>query len=333
MSHSNQTIVGVDLGGTSLRALVVDGRNRILAVVKTPTKVSGKAGDVIEDIAEAVKEAVKVAGVRLGDIAAVSIGAPGAIDAVHGVVREAPNLGWKDVALGTELRKLLGRPVLVNNDVNVGVVGEHALGAGRGARELVGIFVGTGIGGGIIAHGRLYQGSRGAAGEVGHMVLEVNGPLCACGRRGCSEALASRTAMERDVRAAIKAGKKSAVLKIMKERRRDRMTSSVIARALKKNDPVMRKVIKRAQRYLGILVASVVNLLDPEVVVIGGGVTERLGEEFVEPIRRTAYEFFLRQADAERVRIVPGQLGDEAGALGAVVLARQKLGAGRQAAR
>ncbi len=325
MSRQNQIMVGVDLGGTSLRALVVDRSNKILAVVKTPTKVSGGPSALIEEIAEAVKEAVKAAGLKLRQIAAVSIGAPGSVDHERGIVREAPNLGWKDVPLGAALKRLLGLPILVDNDVNVGVVGEHALGAGRGAQEVVGIFVGTGIGGGIILGGRIYQGVRGAAGEIGHMILQVDGPRCPCGRRGCAEALASRTAMERDVRAAIKAGKKSVVLKIMKERHRLRMTSSVIARALKKKDPVMRKVMKRAQRYLGILVATVVNLLDPEVVVIGGGVAERLGEDFVAPIRKTAYEYFLRQRDAKRVRIVRGKLGDDAGALGAVVLARQRL--------
>ncbi len=321
-------IVGVDLGGTSVRAMVVDHKNKILSVVKIPTKVSREAGALIAEIADAVKDAVKTAGVARREVAAVSVGAPGSVDRARGVVHEAPNLGWNEVPLGPELKKLLGVPVLVDNDVNVGVVGEHALGAGRGAQELVGIFVGTGIGGGIISRGQLYVGCRGAAGEIGHMVLQVGGPRCGCGRRGCAEALASRTAMERDVRAAIKSGKKSMVLKIMKEQRRKRMTSSVIARALKKNDPVMRKVMKRAQHYLGVLVANVINLLDPQCVVIGGGIAERLGEAFVGPIRKTAYKHFICERDRGRVKIVPGSLGDSAGALGAVVLARRRLKGG-----
>jgi glucokinase len=204
-------------------------------------------------------------------------------------------------------------------------VGEHALGAGRRTNELVGIFVGTGIGGGIIMRGRLFEGSRGSAGEIGHVVIQADGPRCGCGKRGCAEALASRTAMERDVRAAIKAGRKSDVLEIMKERNRERMTSSIIVRALKRKDRVMREVIARAQHYLGILVANVVNVLDPECVVIGGGLAERLGEDFVGPIRKTAYHYFLQQRGTERVAILPGQLGDQSGALGAAVLARQRL--------
>jgi glucokinase len=245
---------------------------------------------------------------------------------VGGVVHHAPNLGWKKVALGPKLEALLKVPVFVENDVNVGVIGEYALGAGRGAQELVGIFVGTGIGAGIVTGGRLYLGARGAAGEIGHTIVEINGPRCGCGNRGCAEALASRTAMERDVRAAIRRGEKSIVLKLMKERGRERMTSSIIQRALKERDPVMQKVMAHAQFCLGILVANVVNMLDPEYVIIGGGIAGRLGKDYVTPIRKTAYEYFLRRHDARRVKIVPGVLGDDAGPLGAVVLARERLG-------
>jgi len=272
-----------------------------------------------------VKRSVADAGLTLTEIAAVGIGIPGAVDPVRGIVHKAPNLGWNNVPLGRELKRLLRVPIIVDNDVNVGTVGEHALGAGERLHEIVGIFVGTGIGGGIILGGELYYGYRGSAGEIGHMVLEVNGPRCGCGRRGCLEALASRTAMERDVRAAVKAGQKSIVLQIMKERNRSRMTSGIIGRALKKRDPVMREVMKRAQYYLGLAVANVVNILDPERVVIGGGIAERLGEDFVAPMRPTAYQHFLNPDKAQRIKILPGWLGDNAGAMGAVVLARQRL--------
>ena len=323
MVPSKEVIVGIDMGGTSLRALVVNSHNEILAIEKEPTNVTHKPDALIRDLAAMVE--VRAAGLRKSQLRAVSIGAPGAVDPEHGVVYHAPNLGWDAVPLGATLGKLLHVPVFAENDVNAGVVGEHALGAGRGAKELVGIFVGTGIGGGIISKGQLYLGSRGAAAEVGHMIVQVDGPLCGCGNHGCIEALASRTAMERDVREAIRGGEKSCVLKLMEERGKDRMTSSIIQRALKKNDPVMRKVVKRAQYYLGMLVASVVNMLDPECVVIGGGIAERLGEYYVAPIRKTAYENFLRRHDAERVKVVCGTLGDNAGALGAVVLARRRL--------
>jgi len=326
MVPAKEVMVGVDMGGTSLRALVVNAQNEILAIEKTPTNVALKPEGLIRELALMVEDVVRSVGLRKSQLRAVSIGAPGAVDPEHGVVYHAPNLaGWDEVPLGAMLGKLLRVPVFVENDVNVGVAGEHALGAGQGTQELVGIFVGTGIGGGIISRGQLYLGSRGAAAEVGHMIVQVDGPLCGCGSHGCIEALASRTAMERDVREAIRAGQKSCVLKLMEERGKDRMTSSIIQRAIRKGDPVMRKVMKRAQYFLGMAVASVVNLLDPECVVMGGGIAERLGEYFVAPIRKTAYENFLRRHDADRVKIVPGSLGDNAGPLGAVVLARKRL--------
>ena len=325
MAKKDEVIVGVDMGATSVKALVVDGRNRVLAVEKIPTNRAQRARALIAEIAAMVGRAMRKSGRKRSALRAVSIGAPGAIDPKRGMVHEAPNLGWKDVPLGRELRNLLRVPVVVDNDVNVGVVGEHALGAGARVDEMMGIFVGTGIGGGIISRGRLFGGSSGSAGEVGHTVLLADGPLCGCGRRGCAEALASRTAMERDVRAAIQTGRTSVIPEIMRKRHKDRMTSSVIHAALKAKDPLMREVMERAQYYLGILVGNVVNLLDPARVVIGGGLAERMGEEFVTPIRNTAHEYFLHQADVDRVKIVPGTLGDNAGALGAVVLARQRL--------
>jgi glucokinase len=325
MAKTSDYYVGVDLGGTSLRVLVADAENKVLATRKVRTLQSGGPSRLIQRIAGVVEAALQDAGVRRASVRAVSVGAPGPIDRSRGIVEEAPNLGWRRVPLRSELRQLLRVPVFVDNDVNVGLVGEHALGAGRGAKNVVGIFVGTGIGGALILDGQLYEGSRGGAGEIGHTVIAVGGPLCGCGRRGCAEALASRTAMERDVRAAIKTGRKSHVLKIMKKKNKERMTSSIIAAALKKNDPVMREVMERAQFHLGILASNAVNLLDPECIVVGGGIAARLKESYVGPIRETAYEYFLRPSDRDRVRIMPGRLGDDAGALGAIVLARQRL--------
>jgi len=294
-------------------------------VEKAPTRRDKRTGELISEIAALVEDAVDSARRKWTQVRAVSFGAPGAVNPERGIVHRAPNLGWTNVALGPRLQELLGVPILVENDVNVGVMGEYALGAAKGAQDVVGVFVGTGIGGGIISRGKLYEGARGAAGEVGHIVIQVDGPKCGCGKRGCAEALASRTAMEREVRAALKAGKKSVIPKIMKKRSKKRMTSSVIQAALKKKDPLMREVLKHTQYYLGILVANIVNTLDPQVVVIGGGIAERLQEDYVGPVRKTAYTYFLQSRDAERVKIVPGVLGDNAGALGAVVLARQRL--------
>jgi len=326
MRKKQSFIVGVDLGGTSMKVIVADSRYNILASGKKKTEVGPKPKTLINDIAGLVERAAADAGVKVRALGGVSIGAPGSIDVARGVVTDAPNLGWRNVKLAAELKSRLGVPVVVDNDVNVGVVGEHALGAGERVSELVGVFVGTGIGGGIICGGELYEGGHGWAGEIGHTVLLADGPVCGCGHRGCAEALASRTAMERDVRDAVKAGRPSVVTSIMKERNKDRMTSSVIQAALDQNDSVMKDVIKRAEDYLGILVANIVNVLDPERVVIGGGIAGRLGEDFVGPIRKTAAKYFLHPEAIKRIKIVKGTLGDDAGALGAAVLARKRLG-------
>jgi glucokinase len=230
------------------------------------------------------------------------------------------------VPLGRLLSNAIGGArVFLDNDVRVAVLGEYAYGVGRGTQTMVGVFVGTGIGGGVVVNGQLHLGRRGAAGEIGHMTLKPGGPRCPCGKRGCAEALASRTSIERDVRELIERGEKSMVLKLMKKEGRPRLTSSVVARALAEGDPVMLDVFARAQRYIGLLVANVVNTLDPEVVVIGGGLAERLGEEMVEPIRKTAYKHFLLQRDREQVRVVATELKDRAAPMGAAFVARQRL--------
>jgi glucokinase len=326
LPEKTDVILGVDLGGTSLRAAALDRRNRILAVEKTPTQSGVAAAGLIKDIAANARNAVAAAGVPWTRVRAICAGVPGAVDSEHGIVYKAPNLGWENVRLAGKLESILSVPVFVENDVNAGTMAEYMLGAGKGMRNMIGIFVGTGIGGGLIFEGKLHEGYRGAAGEIGHMVLERNGPRCGCGKKGCVEALASRTAMERDVRTAIRHGAKSVVTEIMKERKRTRMTSSVIMRALAKRDPLMLQVMKRAQYHLGILVANLINTLDPEAVVIGGGIAERLAEAFVAPIRKTAWEYLLRQDGRERIKILPGILGDNAGALGAALLARRHLG-------
>jgi glucokinase len=190
---------------------------------------------------------------------------------------------------------------------------------------MVGIFVGTGIGGGIIVGHHTHHGGRGAAGEIGHMTILPHGPRCSCGKRGCVEAVASRTAMEREVFALIKKGWKSKVPKLMRKLGADKLTSSIIERALDEGDEVMHKVFRDAQYYIGLLAGNLANALDPEVIVIGGGLAERMGERMVERIREHAYKHFLLQRDREQVRIVATELKDMAAPLGAAFLARERV--------
>ena len=319
-----KTYAGIDLGGTSMVAVIANGHGKILGSSDRPTDRTLKPSGLIEQIADMVRDAAKDASVKVSKLDAVGIGAPGAIDPEKGIVVRAPNLNWTNVPLARELRKLLGPDVALGNDVQVAILGEHAYGVARGHNRVVGIWVGTGVGGGLIIDGQLSRGARGAAGEVGHTVFDENGPICGCGRRGCLEAYASRTAIERDVMAASKASKKpSAVVAIMKERKKTRMTSSVLQRALAVNDPIVRDVMAKAQHKLGLLAANLVNILDPEMIVIGGGIAQRLKEDFVAPIREVARTRFLRPDPEGNVHIDHSTLGDYSGALGACALAER----------
>jgi glucokinase len=333
MAKSPGLIIGVDLGGTKMHVAAVDEAGELLAQARGKTHPEEGADAVIGRLADLVRDVAAQRGAALADIAAISLGVPGEVNEDSGVVDTAPNLGWVDVPLAQSLSSSLGLDgartrIFLDNDVRVATLGEHAYGVGKGSRTMVGLFVGTGIGGGIIIDGKPHRGGRGSAGELGHMCLAPDGPRCSCGHRGCAEALASRTAMERDVRAALKRGHKSK----LKLGKKQRLTSSAIAKALDDGDKVMHKVWGRALKQLGLLVGNLVNALDPEVVVIGGGLAERLGEEMVRPIREVAYERFLLERDRERVHIEATQLKDAGAPLGAAYLARQKLAATEPAA-
>jgi glucokinase len=317
---------GIDLGGTSMIAVVADRRGKVLGTSGCTTNRTAKPAALIAEIAEQMQSAARDAGVKTKSLGGIGIGAPGAVDPKKGTVVRAPNLGWSDVPLARELKKHTGADVALGNDVQVAILGEHAFGVARGLSRVVGIWVGTGIGGGIIIDGELQRGARGAAGEIGHTVIfGEDGPQCGCGRHGCVEAIASRTAIEREVRARSTKAKESAALKIMRERNKPRMTSSVLQRALAASDPIVTAVMAEAEHALGLLAGNLVNILDPEMVVIGGGIAQRLQKAFVDPIREVAKSRFLRPDPEGNVRIEHATLGDYSGALGACALARKSV--------
>ncbi len=324
METNDPLIVGVDLGGTNIEAAVVRG-GTVLASKKKKTKAKRGVDTVLDRIAETVTKAIDRLDGDASAIEALCIGAPGAVDPQTGVVLSAPNLDWHEVPLGEALHERLDMPVMVSNDVNIGVVGEHVYGAGKGALHMVGIFVGSGIGGGVVIDGTLHSGWRGAAGEIGHMVVKPHGRVCGCGREGCVEAYASKTAMEKIIREEQARGRATEVFDIMDAKGKEKLTSSVIEAALDAEDPLMEEAMQQAQYYLGLLTANLVNVLDPEVVVYGGGVVERLGAPFLEPIARTARAHYLQRRGAEDIRIVPAALGDDAGPVGAAVLAQRRM--------
>lgn len=320
-------VVGVDMGGTKILSAVIDVDGNILGTAKVPTKADEGTSIVIDRIADAIQKAIGKSGVNHASIAAVGIGAPGPLDPETGVVIFAPNLGWRDVPLKAELEARVGIPTFVDNDVNVGTLGEHAFGAGKGVQNVVGIFVGTGIGGGIILQGELFHGASKTAGEIGHIIVKADGPKCGCGVRGCLEALASRTAMTKQLQKAIeKKGKKSVISKLT-DGDLSAIRSGVLAKAIRSKDKLTLKVFKKATKYLGVGIGSIVNFLNPEMIILGGGVVEALDDTFLDNIRAAAEKYALPNT-LDGVQIVRAKLGDNSGILGAAALARQRSGAG-----
>lgn len=308
--------IGVDLGGTSLRAAAVDEAGQVLGRGDTKTRAEEGREAVVERLVQVIEEARSQAG---GKAVGIGIGVPGAVDSATGQVRFAPNLGWRDIPLGPELEERLGVPVVLDNDVNVAVLGEQRFGAAKGRLHVVGVWVGTGIGGGLLVDGQLVRGSRGAAGELGHSVLLPDGPACGCGARGCVEALASRSAMDREIMRRLGRGEASVVPEIMERSGKARITSGVLKKALAAGDTVVEEVLAQTQRYLALAIATWLNVLDSQVVVVGGGVAEKLGRAFVDPIGEEA-ERLRFPSGGDPTEYVVAELGDDSGILGAAGL-------------
>ena len=317
---SARVTAGVDLGGTKIQTVVL--RNGAVAgSARLLTPQTGVAEDVIDAIVRTVRAALVGTDAATADLAAVGIGSPGEVDAKAGAVLLATNVpGFSDrVELGPLVSsKLGGVEVRVGNDVSVGVLGEYTRGAGRPFENLLGVWVGTGVGGGLVFGGELYDG-KGAAGEFGHMVVKPGGLSCACGRRGCIEAYAGRVSMERRAQRLVKRGHKTTLFSIMDERGRNRLTSGVYATALERGDHMTRRLIDEAAWALGLGLASSQNLLDLEAIIVGGGLGDRLGQPFVDQIvEQMTPHLFVPDAPPTVLRT---ELGDLSGAVGAAVLA------------
>ncbi len=310
---------GIDLGGTKIQAAIVTPQGEVIGDARRPTPIEGGPADVASQMAEALVEAAEAAGTQTDSLAGVGVGSPGDSDERTGVVSEARNLpGWEgSFPLGETLSDALGTPVRVANDVDVATNAEFKLGAGKPFNSLLGVFWGTGVGGGIILDGKRWLG-RGAAGEIGHMVVVRGGARCPCGRRGCMEAYAGRGAMEAQARREHDRGTKTELFKIMRKRGRDRLTSSIWARALEHEDELTIKLLDRAVKAIGAAAASAVNLIDVEAVIIGGGLGARLGEPYVERIRKQMLKHLF--VDERPPAIELAALGDFGGAIGASLL-------------
>ncbi len=317
---TNRVTAGVDLGGTKIQTVVLDGE-KVVGSARVLTPQTGDPSDVIDAIVGTIRTSLQAAAVTEADLEAIGIGTPGEIDADAGAVLLAANVpGFSErVELGPPVSAALnGAKVTVDNDVSVGVLGEHRRGAGRPFKNLLGVWVGTGVGGGLVLDGELHDG-RGAAGEIGHMVVKPGGRRCSCGRRGCVEAYAGRMTMERRARRLVKRGRKTSLFRIMRTRGRDRLSSGVYARALERGDRMTRELIEDATWALGIGLASAQNLLDLDAIIVGGGLGDRLGQPFVDRIveQMTPHLFVPGKPPV----VLRTELGDLSGAVGAAVVA------------
>ena len=319
---------GIDLGGTKIQTAIVDEAGEVAGQSRRPTPTSGGPAGVADEMAAALREAADAAGLETGALEGIGVGSPGRVDDAAGTVTGAKNLpDWGgSFDLRTALEGACGAPVSLGNDVQVATDGEFALGAGRPYRSLLGVFWGTGVGGGIVLDGKPWIG-RDAAGEIGHVVVKLDGAPCPCGRKGCMEAYAGRWAMELRARRDVERGEKTVLFKIMEERGRTRLTSGVWSRALYRGDEMAERLIERAVRALGAGIASSINLLDVEAVIIGGGLGLRLGEPYVERIREAMMPHLF--ADANPPAVALASLGDLGGAIGASLLVGSATTAGR----
>jgi glucokinase len=310
---------GIDLGGTKIQTVVVDAGGTVLGEARLPTPTSGGPADVAEALEAALREAAAAAGAAPEELAGIGVGAPGDADGKTGIVSGARNLpGWEgSFPLGETLADALGTEVRIGNDVQVAVEGEHQLGAGKEFDSLLGVWWGTGVGGGIVLNGKPWLG-RGAAGEIGHVVVERGGARCPCGRRGCMEAYAGRAAMEAEARRQHEDGKKTDLFKLMRKHEKPRLTSGIWERAIDHGDHLAMELIERAIEALGTGVASVCNVLDVEAVILGGGLGTRFGERYMAPLTTEMGKHLFVNERPPALRVAA--LGDLGGAIGASLL-------------
>ncbi len=272
----------LDIGGTKVLGAIFDDKEQIVYRLKKKTKESGDSSENVEEvIISVVDEMRKDFGIKKDQISAIAAGAPGVIDQKSGIVLFSPNLPWRDYDIKTPIEKKFGVPFSIGNDVNVGVLGEYKYGAAKGYKNVVGFFVGTGMGGGLILNGRLFTGNKFKAAEYGHMVLNPEGPLCNCGQRGCLEAFSSKKGMGAYISQQISRGRKS----VMADKLENGVfKSSVLKKALAAKDAVAVEAVDRACHYLAIATGNMINTFSPDIVVYGGGVIEAVGDIFLEKI-------------------------------------------------
>jgi len=325
MARSNKPVVAVDIGGTKITSAVITGEGKMISRIYSLTLAHEGPKKVIDHMVDAVRLSLRKAGLDLSSIGGVGVAAAAIIDIGRGLVSDAPNLPrWHNIPLRDSLADSLGKPVFLLNDASAAALGEHRMGAGRGLDNLIYITVSTGIGGGLVINGQLYNGTDGCAAEIGHMIVLVDGPLCNCGQRGCFEALASGTAIARVAVERLEAGGQSCLTELTHGKIGD-VTAELVSEAARRDDSLALDVIDEAARYLGIGLANLVNIINPQMIIMGGGVS-RMGGMLFRPARKSMKEHAFK-LPARTVRLVRPRLGMDAGLMGAAIYTQESLGA------
>jgi len=306
----------IDLGGTKLRALVADLEGDVRSEVIRSSEADKGPDHVIARMIETLEEAAAEASVAVAQLSAVGVASPGALDLVRGLVFEAPQLaGWNGVPLVEMMSERLGLPVILENDANAASLGENRFGAGRGTRFMIYLTISTGVGGGIIIDGKVYHGISGSAGELGHMVVWFNGPRCLCGERGCLEAIASGTGLAWRAQELVGAGEAPGLERIKRER--GELDADEIADAARSGDGDAGRLFDEAGLYLGVALANYINIFNPEMIVLGGGVVTGAGDLFFDHAERITRQL-ARKEPLKHVRLERAALGDRSGPLGMI---------------
>lgn len=309
--------IGIDLGGTKiLIGLVEKESGKVVSHIKKKTKKEKGPENIVRKMVEGVEELLEESGKSFTEISSIGIGSAGQIDRKNGIIIGAPNLDCYNLNLKEILQNKFNIPVFVGNDVEVATIGEQKFGAGKGCADFVCVFVGTGIGSAIVKNGHIIYGATGTAGELGHIIVDLNGRPCACGAHGCLEAYASRSAIETRIEGALKKGRKSCISEYLEEGKA--ITSSMIRKSIEREDELVTQCVSEASEYLSGGLASVINLINPELIILGGGLVEAVDYFYKQTIKKAKSKSL--PVPAEKIRFSKTILGDYSGVIGAALL-------------
>lgn len=309
--------IGIDLGGTKILIALVDrNTGEVLNHIKKKTKKDKGPKNIIKKMLEGIEELIEESGKAIDDISSIGVGAAGQIDRQSGVLIAAANLDCYDLNIKEILSKKFNIPVYVGNDVEIAAIGEQKFGSGKGCNDFVCVFVGTGVGSAIIKNGQIITGATGTAGEIGHIIVDLNGRQCACGAHGCLEAYASRSAIERCIEGALKKGRKSCILDYLETGKS--ITSSMIQKSIEREDELVLQCVTEASEYLSGGIASIINFVNPELIILGGGLIEAVDYFYQKTIKKAKAKSL--PVPAEKIQFKKAMLGDYSGVIGAAFL-------------